>query len=89
MPNELNCLQMKTIEFLIDQKQLTVSELARRSKISEERVEAISLGRWLASPDERAALAAVLEMEVDEINWGHFMNPRNVRYRQFGLTEDF
>jgi hypothetical protein len=26
---------------------------------------------------------------VDQISWGHTMNPRNVRYHRFGLKEDF
>jgi hypothetical protein len=50
---------------------------------------AIVDGRWLASPAERAAIAAALGVAVETISWGHTMNPRNVRYHRFGLKEDF
>ena len=53
------------------------------------RVEAIADGRWTPSPEERTKVAAALGVSVDEISWGHTMNPRNVRYRRFGLKENF
>ena len=80
---------MTTIDLLIERRQLSLADLANRSNISEERVEAIALGRWLPSPNERSALAAALETTVEDIQWGHFMNPRNIRYRQYGLKEIF
>ena len=80
---------MTTIDLLIERRQLSLADLANRSNISEERVEAIALGRWLPSPSERSALAAALETTVEDIQWGHFMNPRNIRYRQYGLKEIF
>ena len=52
-----------------------------------ERLDAIVSGRWTPSPDERARIAAALGVSVGEINWGHTMNPRNVRYHRYGLPE--
>ena len=80
---------MKTIDVLLEQGNLSVEELAERCRLDAERVLAIVDGRWLASPAERAAIAAALGVTVEQVSWGHTMNPRNVRYHRFGLKEDF
>ena len=80
---------MKTVDLLLEEQNLTIDELGVRCGLDAERVRAIVDGRWLASPGERAAIAAALETPVDQISWGHTMNPRNVRYHRFGLKEDF
>jgi len=80
---------MKTVDVLLDELQLSIDQLAERSALDPERVLAIVDGRWLASPQERASIAAALGVEVAEVSWGHTMNPRNVRYHRFGLKEDF
>ena len=66
-----------------------VEDVAERSKLRPERVEAIAVGRWTPSPRERQKIAEAFGLSVDEISWGHTMDPRNVRYRRFGLKEDF
>jgi transcriptional regulator with XRE-family HTH domain len=80
---------MKTIEFLLEQTGLAIDEVAQRSELPLERVAAIALGRWTPSPQERLAMATALGVEVDEISWGHSMNPRNIRYHRHGLRESF
>jgi hypothetical protein len=80
---------MKTIDVLIESAGLSLEQLAEATELPIDRVEAIVDGRWLAGPSERAALAAALGVAVDAISWGHTMNPRNVRYHRFGLSEDF
>lgn len=80
---------MKTIDVLLAETQLSIEELAKQSQLSPQRIEAIVSGRWLPSPAERQRLAALLGVAVDEIGWGHSMTPRNVRYQQFGLKENF
>lgn len=77
-----------TIDVLLEQAQISLEELARRSELPIERIEAIVSGRWLASPVEREKLAAVFQLPPKSIDWGHFMSPRNVRYHRFGLRED-
>jgi transcriptional regulator with XRE-family HTH domain len=80
---------MKTVEFLLEETGVSLQTLATRSGLLLSRVEAIADGRWTPSPAEREKLAAALGVAVEEVSWGHTMNPRNVRYRRFGLKEDF
>jgi transcriptional regulator with XRE-family HTH domain len=80
---------VKTIDVLLAETQLSIEELAQQSQLSPQRIEAIVSGRWLPSPAERQRLAALLGLSIDEIAWGHSMTPRNIRYQQFGLKENF
>jgi transcriptional regulator with XRE-family HTH domain len=80
---------MQTVEHLFEETGLSVEEVAERSGLEMERVLAIAEGRWLPSPQEREAIATVFGVPVAEISWGHSMNPRNIRYRRFGLKENF
>lgn len=80
---------MKYIDVMMDERALSASHLAQTSRLPLERVRAIIEGRWLPSPEERSRLAAALNVGVAEVAWGHSMNPRNVRYHRFGLSQDF
>jgi hypothetical protein len=80
---------MKTIDVILEERQLSLDRLAESSGLPFERVEAIVDGRWLPNPHERRRIAEALSLGVDEVSWGHTMNPRNVRYHRFGLPEDF
>ena len=80
---------MRTVEHLFEQTQLTIEQVAERAGLDADRVEAIADGRWTPSPDERGRIAAAFGVAVDEVSWGHTMNPRNIRYRRFGLKEEF
>ncbi len=61
----------KTVAEWCSERQLSVEQLAERSALDPQRVEAIYHGRWTASPDERQQVAAALATSVDEIVWGH------------------
>jgi lambda repressor-like predicted transcriptional regulator len=80
---------MKTIDIYLESTGYGVDDIAERSGLSRERVEAIVLGRWTPSPAERKVVAKALGVEVADVSWGHTLDPRNIRYRQFGLKEDF
>ncbi|MFN0055946.1 MAG: helix-turn-helix domain-containing protein [Planctomycetales bacterium] len=80
---------MKTIDVLFEEFELTIEDIAERSRLDLPRVEAIACGRWTPSPAERARIAAAFGVSVEDIVWGHMMDPRNIRYRQFGLKENF
>ena len=62
---------VKTVDVLFEESGLWIEDIAERSNLSEERVEAIALGRWTPSPKERAKIAAVLNASVEDISWGH------------------
>jgi transcriptional regulator with XRE-family HTH domain len=80
---------VKTIDLLFEESGLTLEDIAERAQLSIERVEAIAVGRWTPGPDDRRRIAAAFEISVDEISWGHTMDPRNIRYHRFGLKENF
>ena len=80
---------MKTIDLLFEETQLAIEDVAERSQLPLKRVEAIVLGRWTPSPAERLRLAEAFGVLVDDVAWGHTMDPRNIRYRRFGLRENF
>ena len=80
---------MKTVELLLEETGAALPEIATRSGLPLARVEAIADGRWTPSPDERRRVAEAFGVPVEEISWGHTMNPRNVRYHRFGLKESF
>jgi hypothetical protein len=78
---------MKTVDLLFEQTGFTVEKVAERAQLPVERVEAIAVGRWTPSPTERQLIAAVFSVSVEDISWGHTMDPRNIRYRRFGFRE--
>ena len=80
---------MKTVEHLIEETNYSIEEIAKRAGLLPERVLAIVDGRWTPSPKEREKIAAAFGVPVEEISWGHTMNPRNIRYGRFGFKENF
>ncbi|HLQ45767.1 MAG TPA: helix-turn-helix transcriptional regulator [Planctomycetaceae bacterium] len=82
-------MPMKTIDLLFEETGLTIEEIAKRTQLSAERIEAIAVGRWTPGPDERQRLATAFGISIEDISWGHTMAPRVVRYHRFGLREGF
>jgi transcriptional regulator with XRE-family HTH domain len=80
---------MKTVEHLFELTGLAIEDIAEKAGLPVQRVAAIAEGRWTPSPDERARIAAAFAVPVEEVSWGHSMNPRNIRYRRHGLKENF
>lgn len=60
-----------TVGDLCVERRITITELAAKSGLDEQRVTAIALGRWTPSPTERKKIAAVFELTIEEISWGH------------------
>lgn len=50
---------------------LTIEKLVEASRVEKRVVLAIANGRYTPSPEQRLRLAAVLNVSVDEIAWGH------------------
>jgi hypothetical protein len=61
----------KSIADLCREHQVSLPELVAKCGLDEGRVAAIVLGRWTPSPNERQKIAAVFNVSVDEIAWGH------------------
>lgn len=78
-----------TVDRLLEQSNFSLDDLVAKTALNKERVKAIISGRWLPSPAERKAIATALGVNVDDVDWGHTISPRNVRYHRYGLREDF
>lgn len=81
--------RVSTVDVLLAESGLTIEDLAERAGLAVDRTTAIAMGRWTPSPSERQHIAAAFGIDVASVSWGHTMDPRNVRYRQFGMKEDF
>ena len=60
-----------SVERLCAERGIDVGELAERSGVDEERVEAIVLGRWTPSPEERDRIAGAFGLSRERVAWGH------------------
>jgi transcriptional regulator with XRE-family HTH domain len=61
----------KSLEELSVAQSISLEQLAERSGLEEQRVKAILMRRWTPSPAERQQIAAVFNVPIDEIVWGH------------------
>jgi hypothetical protein len=61
----------KSISDLCRAKRISILELADATGLELTRVQAIYMKRWTPTPAERAAIAQALEVNVDDIAWGH------------------
>jgi hypothetical protein len=80
--------QVKTVAQWMAERGLGLPELVEASALSARVVEAIVLGRFTPSPDQRASLSAVLGVRTDQVAWGH-QNPVEHMYGhgpQFGRS---
>jgi ribosome-binding protein aMBF1 (putative translation factor) len=79
----------KTVDLLFEETGLAIEDVAERANMQTSRFEAIALGRWTPSPTERRKVAHVFGVSAEEVAWGHTMDPRNIRYRRYGMKEEF
>ena len=61
----------RSIAELCKEHKLSVQDLIEKTGIDDHRVMAICMGRWTPSPGDRSKIAAVFQVEVDQITWGH------------------
>ena len=64
-------MEMKSVEQLCREHEITVAQLAEKSGLDQQRILAIVMGRWTPSPQDRDAICNVFGVTRDEINWGH------------------
>jgi len=60
-----------SVHDLCKKRGISLLELAELSELDLLRVQAIYLGRWTPSPEERRKIAEVLVTPVEDIAWGH------------------
>ena len=77
-----------TVDMLFEKNGYTIQDVAEKTNLSADRVEAIAMGRWTPNPSERKRIAVALGVSIEDINWGHTMDPRNIRYHRFGLEKE-
>ncbi|MBT4692074.1 MAG: hypothetical protein HN617_17560 [Planctomycetaceae bacterium] len=80
---------MRTLDYILDKRAITIAQLAELSSLDQGRVEAITAGRWTASPHERQQIVEALDLTVKDVIWGHYMEPRVQEYRRVGFKRDF
>lgn len=61
----------QTVAELCIAQNLSLEQLVEKSGLEEQRVKAILLRRWTPSPAERQKIAAVFNLPIDDIVWGH------------------
>ena len=60
-----------SVERLCAERGIDARQLAERSGVGEQRVQAIVLGRWTPSPQERDRIATAFGLSRDRVVWGH------------------
>jgi transcriptional regulator with XRE-family HTH domain len=73
---------------LCAQHGIDLAQLAAKSSLATERVQAIVEGRWTPSPAERDKVAAAFGVTRDEIAWGHKSSVEHIHGHgpQFGRS---
>jgi transcriptional regulator with XRE-family HTH domain len=62
---------MKSVAAWLGDKGMSVDELEKAAGLDRNVLNAICLGRYLPSPQQRQRIAAALSVAIDEITWGH------------------
>ncbi len=62
---------MNSVAAWLVEKSLSVDELEKATDLDRNILNAICLGRYLPSPQQRQRIAAALSLAIDEITWGH------------------
>ena len=60
-----------SVQNLCKQKGVSLLSLAEQSRLDVNRLQAIYLGRWTPSPNERERIAQALDTPSDDIAWEH------------------
>ena len=70
---------MKPMAHFLEEKGMSISNLATASGLEAQRVKAIAEGNYTASPSDRRRLADALEVSIDDIAWGHAVPVEHLR----------
>jgi len=80
---------VRTLDYILEKRNLSIQQVADMTNLHSDRVEAITVGRWTATPNERFLICEALDLTVGDIFWGHYMEPRVQQYRRIGFERDF
>jgi transcriptional regulator with XRE-family HTH domain len=70
---------MKPMVHFLEEKGMSISQLAAVSGLEVQRVKAIAEGNYTASPSDRRRLAEALDVLIEDIAWGHVVPVEHLR----------
>ena len=70
---------MKPMVHFLEEKGMSIAQLAAASGLEVQRVKAIAEGNYTASPSDRQRLAEALDVLIEEIAWGHTVPVEHLR----------
>jgi transcriptional regulator with XRE-family HTH domain len=70
---------MKPMVYFLEEKGMSIAQLAAASGLEVQRVKAIAEGNYTASPTDRQRLAEALAVLIEEIAWGHTVPVEHLR----------
>ena len=79
---------MKSVAAWLAEKGMSVDDLEKATDLDRNVLNAIYLGRYLPSPQQRQRIAAALSLTIDQISWGHTIPIQHIYGHgpQFGRT---
>ena len=72
-------LIMKPMAHFLEEKGMSIAQLASASSLEVQRVKAIAEGNYTASPSDRSRLAEALDVSIEDIAWGHTVPVEHLR----------
>ena len=79
MVGDIMARMMKPMVHFLEEKGMSIAQLAAASGLEVQRVKAIAEGNYTASPSDRRRLAEALAVLIEEIAWGHTVPVEHLR----------
>ena len=70
---------MKPMAHFLEEKGMSIAQLASASSLEVQRVKAIAEGNYTASPSDRRRLSDALIVPIEDIAWGHAVPVEHLR----------
>jgi hypothetical protein len=80
--------EVKSVSQWVAERGATTAELVVKSGLDDRVVDAIVMGRYTPSPEQRSRLAAALGLGLEQITWGHIVPVEHMygHGQQFGRS---
>ena len=72
-------VMMRPLAYFLEEKGMSIAQLAKASGLEVQRVKAIAEGNYTASPSDRQRLVEALEVLIEDIAWGHTVPVEHLR----------